>query len=348
MSNETALEQAAAAYFGPIADVALGTQFANLVIDNVFAGILFVLTVTYWSQKHVDPIWTRLVVVFVVCMSAAVTIYYWVYLQTLFVQNFGQWGPWLNTKWTANVYVFDSLTTGACQVFFGWRAYRVNNRARWLLVLVGILLLGHFASAVALRDISIYKLDAQSFDINVIKPLFFSWLICMALADIVITVSMIYGFQRMRSGWQHTDKLILRLIRLVLEAQVVPACVAIAYVIEYGLQPVSYIGTVFQCLTSKAYAVGLLYSLTARDPALVGGSAGMPNTHVFSHTSHARGRPLEVAVQMETYVHDEALPTDYGSDDYPDKAPADPNHSRAHLNADAGTPPATMYAADRV
>ncbi|KAL7421339.1 hypothetical protein Q5752_004224 [Cryptotrichosporon argae] len=356
-SNYTA-EQLADAVFESQGSFVIGCQFANLIIDN-FLGqvwrVLFVLLIKYWTNAHRDPMWIRLIVGWVMCMNIVVTVYYWVYIQHLLVRNFGKWAPWLNVWWTANVFVFDSLTTGACQLFFGWRAYRVHDRARWLVIVVGVLVLGHFGASIALRWLTIYKTGVSG-NVNDESPAFYPWLVCTSGADLFISVALVAGYWRMRSGWKHTDKagsspslleswstsrlaLIHRLIRLVIESQLVPTCFALGYVIEYSITPVSYIGVVFQATTSKAYAVGLLYSLAARDPILdhLGSSNGMVSvqathgqaTHVFAPPR----TPLEITIQMDTYVHNEGGADDASEDNGDAKTPTGPNGSRAHLNA---------------
>ena len=47
-------------------------------------------------------------------------------------------------------------------------------------------------------------------------------------SDIIITSSLFYGLLKKKSGWDHTDRLIKRLIRLMLETQTPPALTCVA------------------------------------------------------------------------------------------------------------------------
>jgi hypothetical protein len=52
------------------------------------------------------------------------------------------------------------------------------------------------------------------------------------LADLIITVSILYGLIKIRTGIAHTDKLIMRLIRMTLESQVFSATIALILLID--------------------------------------------------------------------------------------------------------------------
>ena len=117
-------------------------------------------------------------------------------------------------------------------------------------------------------------------------------------ADIIITVCILFGLSRSKTGWSHTDTVsdlthstwnwlirrqtITRLIRMTLEAQVPPTMLAIAFITEYRelsplhatssilrlaravVTPSSLLGGFLEGVQAKVYAVGLMYALNVR------------------------------------------------------------------------------------
>lgn len=54
-------------------------------------------------------------------MNAFVTIFYWAYQSYLFVENFGNFLPWLEVRWLAQMPWIDGITVSAVQLFFAYR-----------------------------------------------------------------------------------------------------------------------------------------------------------------------------------------------------------------------------------
>lgn len=45
------------------------------------------------------------------------------------------------------------------------------------------------------------------------------WLSSIMTADLIITVSILYGLIRSKTGWAHTDKIVTKLIRMTVSAR---------------------------------------------------------------------------------------------------------------------------------
>jgi hypothetical protein len=54
-------------------------------------------------------------------MNAFVTAFYWAYMSYLFVDNFGNFLPWLEVRWLAQMPWIDGITVSAVQLFFAYR-----------------------------------------------------------------------------------------------------------------------------------------------------------------------------------------------------------------------------------
>ena len=59
--------------------------------------------------------------------------------------------------------------------------------------------------------------------------------VCEVVSDLIITGSLFYGLLKRKSGWTHTDRLIKRISRLILETQTPPA---LTYVRSFFTSPI--------------------------------------------------------------------------------------------------------------
>jgi len=297
-------ETDAAAIFEPMAHFVLGCQMASLVIDTFLGGVLAMQTLQYFQYQSNDKLWVRLLVTYTALMNVVITIYYWVFTQDLFIQNFGVWLPWLEVHWLAYMPTFDGMTVSVVQSFFAYRAFLLTKRNWFVLITAGCLILVAFGGAIGTTVIFVNQ--PSLLQASVSGPALITWLSATTAADILIAGCILWGLFQSKSGWAHTDKLVGRLIRLTFEAQIPPTFLAMAYVAEWAVQPDSLLGAVFQAVQSKAYTVGLLFSLNARITFV---RASEDNTvtgapQVFGMKNRP-GQPTEiqVEVQTETYVH---------------------------------------------
>lgn len=100
------------------------------------------------------------------------------------------------------------------------------------------------------------------------------------VANVILTVTILWGLLQSRTGWAQTDKVIFRLVRMTVEAQLLPTIISVAMFAEFReldstqswynltLTPVatpsSLLGNAFQGVLSKLYCLSLLYSLNSR------------------------------------------------------------------------------------
>ncbi|WVW79259.1 hypothetical protein I302_101226 [Kwoniella bestiolae CBS 10118] len=137
-------------------------------------------------------------------------------------------------------------------------------------------------------------------------PTIITWTSTSCAADVLIAACILWGLLKSKSGWTHTDRVVTRLIRLTFEAQLPPTFLALSYVIEWSQTPSSLLGAVFQALQSKAYTIGLLFTLNARISFTVNTtdtkSGAAPQVYAMTDRKPTQ---LEVTVQHETYIHDD-------------------------------------------
>ncbi|WWC64099.1 uncharacterized protein I303_106706 [Kwoniella dejecticola CBS 10117] len=297
-------EAGAKALFAKDAKFMLQCQMASLIIDTFLAGVLLPQFITYFMYQKDDKLWTKGVVLWCSLWSFAITCYYWAYMSYLFVDCYGLWLPWLEVRWLALMPLFDVLCVCVVQSFFAYRAYLLVRRNKFIYALITALILAAAGGGIGVTIV--FGSQPSLLGADKSGPTLITWTATTTAADVVIAICILWGLLQSKSGWSHTDKLVTRLIRLTFEAQLPPTFLAMAYVIEWSQTPSSLLGAVFQALQSKAYTIGLLFTLNARLTFTVSQDATKSHVtpQVYAMTDR-KPTQLEVTVQQETYIHND-------------------------------------------
>ncbi|KAH9942649.1 hypothetical protein B0H21DRAFT_696316, partial [Amylocystis lapponica] len=142
------------------------------------------------------------------------------------------------------------------QIFFAWRIY-VIAKSR---ILAGVICaVGQFSIAAvggAMVRVS-YSLS--------LRPMLMAWLITSAFVDVLIAIVMTRLLFKAKTGIAHSDDVVNRLIRLVIETGTLTAVIAIVDVLLLFTGPTHTL--VYQCpslILAKLYANTLLVNLNNR------------------------------------------------------------------------------------
>jgi len=149
---------------------------------------------------------------------------------------------------------------GFVQGFFAWRVKVLTGK----LILVSLILffsasafLMGIATSIAVHIVPHFA-EFQRFKVVVII-----WLGSSALADLLITVTLVTYLKRHKTGFTTTDGHVDRIIRLTMQTGLVTAIFALVDLLAYVLDP-SGIHLIFNLMLSKLYTNSLLSSLNAR------------------------------------------------------------------------------------
>ncbi|KAK6904377.1 hypothetical protein I203_105189 [Kwoniella mangroviensis CBS 8507] len=297
-------EAAAKELFAKDARFMLQCQMASLIIDTFLAGVLLLQVISYFTYQRNDKLFTKAVVLWCSLWSFTITCYYWVYMSYLFVDSYGLWLPWLEVRWLGMMPLFDVLCVCAVQSFFAYRAYLLVRRNKFVYAIIMALILAAAGGGIGVTIV--FGSQPSLLGADKSGPTLITWTATTTAADVLIAACILWGLLKSKSGWAHTDRMVTRLIRLTFEAQLPPTFLALAYVIEWSQTPSSLLGAVFQALQSKAYTVGLLFTLNARLSFTVNTtdtkSGGAPQVYAMTDRKPTQ---LEVTVQQETYIHDD-------------------------------------------
>lgn len=276
-------------------------MFAQPIVDTFMAGIMFMQVVTYFTYQRNDKWWTKCIVIFASIISIIMTVYLWFFGQYLFVQNFGRFSPFVETDKLAWFPVLDAICSSGIQSYFAYRAYLLNRRNILIPITILLLILTSFAATIAVKVIFGNANSLMEADKVRIPELI--WLASIMAADIIITILILNGLLRSKTGWAHTDKAIVRLIRITFESQIPPTILAITFMIEFVQTPASLLGSTLQGIQSKLYTVGLMYSLNSRVSFKSANESGFNSGQVFAMTGRRDNATNDIHVDVETYVH---------------------------------------------
>ncbi|KAF9465214.1 hypothetical protein BDZ94DRAFT_416157 [Collybia nuda] len=184
---------------------------------------------------------------------SAADLYFW------FASGYG------NMIHLGNVYISPWDTPFLCgiiaavvQCFFAYRIWTLQRNYWWLSVLIvltsTVQTAGAFGTAVRAHVLA----NFDRFHENIIFPASFHvWLLGDTVSDIIIAGSMLYIFHRSKKQeYQHANKILARLVRLIVETNTLTASMALLSFILYAAFPG---GNLFICTT---LIMGKLYSNT--------------------------------------------------------------------------------------
>lgn len=156
--------------------------------------------------------------------------------------------------------VLTSIIALACQTFFAWRVYRLMHS--W--IVPGVILLFSVVSFLSAIGTTIGVEIVQSFALfQKFQVVVILWLACAAIADIIITTSLVWTLQKSRTGFSATDDVITRLIRGTIQTGMATTIFAVTDLILFCASTTT-LHLVFNLPLAKLYVNSLLSTLNAR------------------------------------------------------------------------------------
>ncbi|KAF8905673.1 hypothetical protein CPB85DRAFT_1437212 [Mucidula mucida] len=247
---------------GP-AEVAHGPMFIGGVLTILSFGISITQTYIYWSTYRERDRW--FIKYFVVLLFVADTVHtvgIIVYLYISLIKHFDD-----PVYLTTSTRVFEmepalsGMISGMTQAFFGWRV-KVLTGSWALFVVIELCSIAAFlmgiATAIACNIVNFFA-DFQKF-----RSIVIIWLAGATFGDILITSALVSHLRKHKTGFQHTDSHIDRIIRRAdCTNGVITAIWALADLLVYLLDPTG-MHLLLNCLLPKLYTNSLLSSLNSR------------------------------------------------------------------------------------
>lgn len=242
-------------------DYSLGFILLGVMLNIWLYGFSVVQTYLYFVNFRNDK---RLMRIFIAVLFIADTLHtalcsHFTYFYL--VSNFGD----LEVAAVAtHTFSADPVLTSAialmAQGFFAWRIWKLTSQW-WVSVVVMVTAVISFLAAIGTSiGVEIVRKFAefQKFQVAVIL-----WLACAALCDIIITSALIATLNKSRTGFQQTDDIITKLIRLTLQTGLLTAGVATIDLILFVCSTTTA-HLLFNLPLAKLYVNSLMSTLNAR------------------------------------------------------------------------------------
>ncbi|WVW87056.1 hypothetical protein I302_109113 [Kwoniella bestiolae CBS 10118] len=288
----------------------LGSHLSPLIlgmaVDGLLMGVAINQFVRWWNHSKKEATHIRFLLYLASFGAICATIFTWATTLHMFSYNYGEYSQFIKCDWIAWYGILDPLTKISIQAFYAERAWRINKRNYVILVSIGICLCLSVTGSVGYTFITRTK-TMNDFD-STANIFFYLWPGACISADLIITSSIMYGLYRSRSGLDHTDRLVKRLMRISLEAQVPPTLVALLFFLQFAADSMSSIVQFIAIIHPKVYLVGCLAVLNSREDLRNDRKTSYVYTSGGSYGSSSAGsgnKNLQtggITVETETYI----------------------------------------------
>ncbi|KAF9021389.1 hypothetical protein BDZ89DRAFT_1115966 [Hymenopellis radicata] len=244
------------------ATVAHGPMFIGLMFNFILLGIIMTQLYIYLkTYKRRDKLWMKVFVFVLLIANLANSVFIGVDLYLALINHFDDVKYLQNATWLfATDPALTGLISGGVQLFFAWRVKVLTSNWYLTTVVVATSMAGTVAGiavAVEIRTTPAF-VQFQQFQSVVIV-----WLVSSCVADLCITGILVWYLRRHKTGFQGSDELVDRIIRLTIQTGLVTSICAIIDLIMFLLNPAG-LHLIFNFPLCKLYTTTLMSSLNSR------------------------------------------------------------------------------------
>ncbi|KAF7350043.1 hypothetical protein MVEN_01306000 [Mycena venus] len=245
-------------------DQTLGFTLMGVMINTYLTGVIMSQFFTYWTSKYQDPLWIKLLVIFLFIINAtqaAAVIYMsWFYCVT----NFTNPNAVAVELWP---YPFTALTMSILALvnhtFQSWRIYRFTKSKILAMFLLAISLTNcGIGVTVAIEMWRFSKLP----ELDVLQPIIEGNLSLQCAIDAIIAIIMTHMFSRWRTNFfADTDKVLNRLIRTAVQSGFFTAVFALGTLLSSRFASKTALVSLFSLPIGRIYTHTMMDQLVTRE-----------------------------------------------------------------------------------
>lgn len=243
-------------------------QLIGSLFNWALWGVLSVQVYVYYLNFPDDKKWNKVLVYGTYLFEVAQTsmngadLYFW------FASGYGN----LNHLGTVNISWVDTpiqcgIIAAVVQCFFAYRIYTLRRSYLWICIVIVFLALVQTAGALAAGITAFQLQDFARFRQNVIANQWRQslWLLGDTVCDVFIAGTMLWLFYKSRQeGLKHTNKILGRLVRLVIETNSLSAGMALISYVCYVALPGNNVFISTTLIMGKLYSNTLLVTFNNR------------------------------------------------------------------------------------
>ncbi|GFZ44996.1 hypothetical protein JCM24511_02722 [Saitozyma sp. JCM 24511] len=288
MYNETYEQQVKNVVVGSVGN---GVGIGALLLGPWTAVLLYGMCIhlfLHWLAHAADTErrWVKITVYWLAFASTGTVGFYIWWDFWLFVQNFGSYVGFADQRFPPTIWVIEIVHRTPVTAFFAERAWRLVGKSKVFLVIMCTLI--SVVGAVGSRAS---------------VPAVVLLLVSQLISDIIVTSTISYKLIRSRTGWTATDRLVRKLLVLLVETQLPPTVCTITYLIIFVTNSNNNIQAFFAC-APIVYVAAFLFSLnmriTLRNQDVTQGNERKASSSKTA--SGSRRLPTTVHVTTEQYV----------------------------------------------
>lgn len=258
-----------------------GFIMVGMMLNLILYGFMFMQCYIYLSAFKKDALWIKLFVLFLFVADTLNTGFTAGIIYEYFITHYGDFTYLSKATW---LFCTDPAMTGiiscSVQVFFAYRVKRLTG-SRWATAFIGFFAgascCGALGTAIAVNWWREF-VHFQKFQVVVII-----WLVCAAVADVLITATLVWYLRGKRTGFVATDDIIDRITRLTVQTGALTALFAVVDVILFIASPTT-MHLLFNFPLAKLYTNSLMSNLNSR-------AAWESSNSKFGSSESDHGRP---------------------------------------------------------
>ncbi|KAJ7788103.1 hypothetical protein B0H14DRAFT_269719 [Mycena olivaceomarginata] len=249
----------------PSPQALLGPYYFGVILNSFLYGILVIQTLSYYQNYKMDKIWLRAFVLYLFIVESLNTGICVAMIYEPLVQQFGTDLPTsLFPSLLPSQPFLEAAIFVPVQCFYAWRIYIIiRNRFAPALICMASLSSLIWTAAIVNR-VKAYEHKPQ------VDHTALVWSCSAAVADTIITASLIWSLRLKKTGVKRTDDVIDRVIRNSIQTGGVTVAFTILDVALFVALPNSTLSFVFDFALPKLYSNALISTFNVRSTALPG------------------------------------------------------------------------------
>ncbi|GFZ42839.1 hypothetical protein JCM24511_00557 [Saitozyma sp. JCM 24511] len=243
-----------------------GGHFLGSFFDMFLCGFMLHQKLHWMAWSGDDRRFFKFIVHWSTFWAAAMTAYTIAWTFNIFVTNFGNYTSAVDLGWQTWCHLMDAAVILSVQAFYLDRAMRLYSNSILVPVLVLPFMFSSFGAVLAGKIVQGTIDNAANWTGTEqgISYCYYTWLGTTVLVDLLLTGFILFGLFRSRTGQTSTDKLVNRLIRVSVEAQLPGTIIAVAFIICQAVPGWLPMAQFFMLWHPKCYVVALLAVLNFR------------------------------------------------------------------------------------
>ncbi|KAF8141305.1 hypothetical protein EV363DRAFT_1151540, partial [Boletus edulis] len=233
----------------------------GLLINCILYGATVVQGIVYFQTFKSDNWWMKMFVFYLLVCETLNTTFDVGVIYEPFILNYGTLRVATNAPKSKNP-LMTVMISLPVQLFIAWRV-KVMSKSNVLPAIISFFAIASFAGGIALT-VGVILIDFQYALFSKNDGAVITWLTASAVADIIITASLVRSLLRKRTGFAVTDDIINRIIRLTVQTGLLTAVTATLDITLFLVLKGKNWNFIPDLALSKLYSNTILSSLNAR------------------------------------------------------------------------------------